>query len=441
MKVFIIMFLAFLLMLTTAVSAENTGDELERDIERYQDEQYQTEQEAESTEEELRELEEEMAGVEDEIRDIDDDMIHTGHEIQEQESDIEATTNSADELRSDILQLEDTIENRDEQLRERVRSMHQSGGVNYIEVILGAKSFGDLIERLSILHNIAEQDRRVIDAHIEDMDSLEDHRAALENQLAELEKQKEELEVLQADLERQTEEKQVLLEELNEQGYMLEENLLSLEEERELLAAQEDAARQELTDWEEEQERLEEERRLEEQRRQEEQERRAREAAEEAERVEEAAEAEAAGAADVSETTAGPVLHRPADGRVTSDFNPERVHPIHGDVRPHRGIDYGRDGGLNIYAAESGTVISASRMSGFGNTVLISHRIGGQEYTTLYAHLASMDVSAGDRVERGEVIAEMGTTGVSTGVHLHFEVHPGGYSGGSSAVNPNPYLP
>lgn len=145
-------------------------------------------------------------------------------------------------------------------------------------------------------------------------------------------------------------------------------------------------------------------------------------------------------APDVSEPAGSVIFHRPADGRITSPFNPSRVHPITGEVRAHNGTDFGRDGGTNIYAAESGTVTASEWRNGLGNAILLAHTIEGKTYATLYGHLASMHVKEGDYVERGEIIAVMGTTGLSTGVHLHFEVHPGGYRGGETAVDPEKYL-
>jgi len=130
---------------------------------------------------------------------------------------------------------------------------------------------------------------------------------------------------------------------------------------------------------------------------------------------------------------------RPTSGPTTSPFDPNRVHPIHGDVRPHNGIDFGQAGEADkvIRAAADGVVAYTGTMSGYGNTVMVTHNINGQEYTTLYAHLDSFKVSNGETVSQGDQIAVMGNTGGSTGVHLHFEIHPGGYK---NPVDPAGYL-
>lgn len=116
---------------------------------------------------------------------------------------------------------------------------------------------------------------------------------------------------------------------------------------------------------------------------------------------------------------------RPSQGRVTSPFG-MRTHPVtHKPTTMHWGVDYGKDAGTRIVAAASGKVTYAKSTNGYGNTVMIVHTIGGKTYETVYAHLASIGVKVGQSIKQGDVIGVMGTTGTSTGVHLHFEVHVG----------------
>lgn len=112
----------------------------------------------------------------------------------------------------------------------------------------------------------------------------------------------------------------------------------------------------------------------------------------------------------------------PANGPKTSDYG-WRTHPIFGTRRFHAGIDIGAGSGVPIVAADSGVVVSAGTQGGYGNTVVLDH---GGGLATLYAHQSSMAVSAGQRVARGEVIGFVGSTGYSTGPHLHFEVRVNG---------------
>lgn len=122
----------------------------------------------------------------------------------------------------------------------------------------------------------------------------------------------------------------------------------------------------------------------------------------------------------------------PADGEKTSGFGP-RVHPIFGTVRQHNGIDLGGDTGDRVRAARSGEVILAGQRGGFGNTIVIYHGLG---YSTLYAHLSRIEVSEGQNVQSGDRIGAIGSTGWSTGPHLHFELRIDG-----KAVDPTPFLP
>lgn len=120
-------------------------------------------------------------------------------------------------------------------------------------------------------------------------------------------------------------------------------------------------------------------------------------------------------------------LMRPVAGPITSGFG-MRFHPILHRMRMHAGIDFGAPRGTPIHAAAAGVVINAQYMRGFGNVVIIDH---GGGIATVYGHCMRLFVSAGQRVARGDHIADVGSTGLATGPHLHFEVHVHG-----KAVNP-----
>ena len=100
-------------------------------------------------------------------------------------------------------------------------------------------------------------------------------------------------------------------------------------------------------------------------------------------------------------------------------FNMRRLHPVYKVVRPHRGIDLGADRGSPVYSTADGVIKSVKRISGYGMQVLIDHGYG---YQTRYAHLSKYHVAEGQQIKRGELIGEVGNTGVSTGPHLHYEV-------------------
>jgi murein DD-endopeptidase MepM/ murein hydrolase activator NlpD len=123
---------------------------------------------------------------------------------------------------------------------------------------------------------------------------------------------------------------------------------------------------------------------------------------------------------------------RPAGGPVTSEYG-MRVNPVTGAYRLHAGIDLGAPGGSPIYAARGGTVISAGWNDGYGNYTIIDH---GNGIRTAYAHQSRMAVHAGQAVAQGQVIGNVGTTGNSTGNHLHFE-----YMKNGQRLNPRQIIP
>ncbi|GAA3327723.1 hypothetical protein GCM10020331_068810 [Ectobacillus funiculus] len=125
---------------------------------------------------------------------------------------------------------------------------------------------------------------------------------------------------------------------------------------------------------------------------------------------------------------------KPAAGAFTSGFGGRWG-------KLHAGVDIAASGTVPVVAAADGVVIRAYASSSYGNVVFISHRINGQTYTTVYAHLSSYSVGTGQTVKQGQQIGIMGNTGDSQGQHLHFELHVGEWNlAKSNAVNPVPYL-
>jgi murein DD-endopeptidase MepM/ murein hydrolase activator NlpD len=210
---------------------------------------------------------------------------------------------------------------------------------------------------------------------------------------AEGERHKRQLVLAELDADRATHLQMVA--QLEEEGRQLEEELRRL--------AEEERRRQE-----------EEERRLAEERRQEEQ--RQRQLASRS-----SSGGGGGGPASAAASSTGR-MQRPGGGRVTSSYG-WRTHPIFGTRRFHAGVDFGGGYGAPILAADGGVVVSASSRGGYGLAVVIDH---GRGLTTLYAHQSRFAVSTGQRVSRGQVVGYVGSTGFSTGPHLHFEVRVGG---------------
>jgi murein DD-endopeptidase MepM/ murein hydrolase activator NlpD len=124
-------------------------------------------------------------------------------------------------------------------------------------------------------------------------------------------------------------------------------------------------------------------------------------------------------------------LQYPTYGEVSSPYG-WRVHPILGYEKFHTGIDFAAETGTPIYAADTGTVIVAEWYGGYGYAVIVAH---GNQLSTLYGHCSELFVTVGQAVQKGQVIAAVGSTGFSTGPHLHFELRLNG-----EPIDPTPYL-
>ncbi|NEU30215.1 peptidoglycan DD-metalloendopeptidase family protein [bacterium LRH843] len=391
------------------------NSEIKNKITEVQRERDQKQDEAKKTEEEIKKVAEEIKSINEEIQKIDHEVATTSQNIRTKRVEIEEVRAHIETLRAEIVELEERIAERDSLLKERARTMYQTGGgsINYLEVILGAKSFGDFLDRVSALSVIAQQDRNIIEAHIADQVQLEETKAEVEGKLQALENHLAELETLMADLEAKRAQKDDLMNRLEEKEGTLNDDLVSLEQADEILRSQESALKKELAEYER------------------------REAARRAQSV------SRSGSQTLHSTPAvtGAGFMRPATGSVTSTFGPRASF----GGKMHYGIDIGkngRSGDVPIVSVQDGTVVSARYMNGYGNTVIIAHYVDGKLITTLYGHLESYNVSSGERVSKGQSIGTMGNTGASYGAHLHFEVHEGGWNGAkSNAVNPLSYIP
>jgi murein DD-endopeptidase MepM/ murein hydrolase activator NlpD len=125
----------------------------------------------------------------------------------------------------------------------------------------------------------------------------------------------------------------------------------------------------------------------------------------------------------------------PVNARLNSNFG-WRVHPIYGTRKLHAGVDFPVACGVPVGAAHSGRVIARTYNSGSGNKIILSHGVmNGRLVTTSYHHLQGFAKPVGAQVSAGDTVGYVGTTGSSTGCHLHFETHEDG-----NAVNPNKYL-
>jgi peptidoglycan hydrolase CwlO-like protein len=399
------------------------NSELQNKISDVEKERSETQAEKQETEAELKKLEQEKKALTDEIQRIDNQVADTNQKIREKRAEIEEVKEAIEQLQEEIKVIEERIAERDELLKDRARTMYQSGGsVNYLEVILGAKTFSDFLDRVSALSVIAQQDRNILDAHIADHLELEEAKAQVEVELEKLEGHLEELETLMADLEEQRKQKDSIMKELEQKEGDLHTDLGELEDADEILRAQEAALKKELA--------AEEERKRQEK---------------EVQTTASRGNTNSSGGNTSQVHNTPPVTNsgfmRPTTGSITSTFGPRAFSG--GNM--HYGIDIGkngRSGDVPIVAVQDGTVVRAYYSSSYGNTVMIAHQVNGKPVTTLYAHMENLEVSTGQSVSKGQRLGLMGNTGQSFGAHLHFEVHEGGWNGAkSNAVDPLRYIP
>ena len=455
------------ILLTTTISVGSTVSaesiqEMEKKIKQHESEKSTITKEKNNLEGDKKDTESKISknineqnSVEQEIVGIEEELRNTQNEIATKESEIKSTNEEIEELnlrieklKEEIEILEDKIAKRDELLKDRLRSIQKSGGkMSYVEVVFGAKSFADFISRTTAVTTIMDQDKTIMQEQAADKKLLQENKKEVEDKKTiilakkeELEGQKKDLVALKGQLDNQKSERKTLIAKLEKEHDELEEIKLTIQEEQEILAAEEKAqaqaialAKQKIGELEqlakEEAERK---------RKEEEQAREERSRAEQ----EEKSNNETVTAPTIvtpSEPVGGGgsgIFINPASGPLTSGYG-MRVHPIFNYPKLHAGVDFAVGTGTTLVAPADGVVSTASSMGGFGNVIMISHYIDGKSYTTVSAHLSSINVSPGQVVSKGQAIGATGNTGNSTGPHLHFEVHLGGYG---NPVNPMPYL-
>ena len=286
-----------------------------------------------------------------------------------------------------------------ERYRTRVRAMEENGNFGFLALVLNAGSLGELLTAMDDIGEIMESDRRLEDEYIAAREHTEEVKA-------EYEAYKEELEAKQATLRAEQVELQRQIDEATELITKLAEDIEGNAEELAKLQAAQDEAQKEIDQKVAE---------LERQRAEEEERRRQEQAAN-------------GGGSGGGSSGGGTVTGTgsftwpcPSCTYITSRVG-YRWHPVSGQWKYHSGLDIGAAYGASIVAADGGTVTIAGVNGGYGNCVMIDH---GNGYYTLYGHMSSIAVSVGQSVSKGATIGYVGSTGVSTGPHLHFEIRQG----------------
>ena len=309
-----------------------------------------------------------------------------------------------------------------EKNKERIRAMEEEGKISYWSVIFKAKSFTDLMDRLNMMEEINRADKRRMNELSEAAQAVNEARAALETEKAALEESRVALQESEAVLAEKRAEADAILAELNADKRALDQMEADYEAEEAKLSAQIAADEVEYTKARKAEE--------EERKRREEEERKKQEEANKKpvdSGSNDGGSGNSGGGSSNSEGWGRPCTWR----KLTSPYG-YRIHPTLGYRKFHNGVDLANSQGTPIYATRSGKVTVATYGSTYGYYVTINH---GDGYSSLYAHMTHYVVSKGDTVKKGQLIGYMGSTGRSTGPHLHFSIF---YNG--SSVNPMNYI-
>lgn len=319
------------------------------------------------------------------IQELDDQITEYQNQYNELQNQINSLEQQIETTNNNLANLENEYNKKEKLLKTRIVALYEDGDSTYLDVLLDSKNLIDFISRYFMLEQIIEFDTDLLNE--------------LESQSQEIEKQKAEQETQETDL-RVAKAKAGQMQILMENNKMVQENYMS-----------------KLTD---------EEKKLQEQIEQ--------FKAEQAEIERQIQAAYNYGTGLAIQFTGGVMIWPIAkEGTyITSPYG-NRLHPIQGVYKYHDGIDIGNAGfGAPVVAAADGIVVYAAQMSGYGNCVMIYH---GDGLITLYGHGQEIKTSVGTPVKQGDVIMLVGSTGNSTGPHLHFEVRKDG-----EVVDPIPYL-
>lgn len=389
----------------------------------------------------ISDAQKEKSELEDQLGDVEDTISSLKSKSQDTEQYMEQLDKKLSEITLQLVDLEDQVEAKqaeldenqkaleeakqtsDEQydsMKKRIKFLYENGNEAYLEMILEAKSFADLVNKADFVKQMSEYDRNMLTEYQQTQQTIADKQVQIEKEYKQIEQlqaqtqeQKESVEAISAEKEKEYQAYQSQIKESETLAAQVEEEI----EAQETIIANLEAAAA-----------------------------RKRKAEEEAKAKAKAAAAAAAASSkssasqstDTTDTSAsssvsasGFVWPCPSSTRVTSEYG-YRIHPLTGTKKMHNGIDIGASTGTPIVAAASGTVAAASYNSSMGNYVMIDH---GDSLYTVYMHCSAFNVSAGDTVSAGSTIAFVGSTGNSTGPHLHFSVRLNG-----SYVNPWNYV-
>lgn len=316
---------------------------------------------------EIDELENQKDSVMAEKQALDQEVTALEGEIDDINVKIDEVQEQIDAVTDELEVAAENLDKQYEAYKTRVRVMYENSSIGYLEILLSADSIGDFFARLEIVTQISEYDSQLTAKLKEEKQLIQDKKDELDALQQEQVDSKTSLEGKKSSLDAKMAQRDALIQEIEGSVSTLEAQLKEIE-------AEEAAVRAQIA-------------RL--------------------------------SSGGTTTYTGGAMLWPTPSCKIITSYYGWRLHPVLGYEKLHTGIDIGAGYGATIIAAESGTVITATYNSAYGNYVVIDH---GGGVCTLYAHQSSMAVSVGQYVYAGDTIGYVGSTGYSTGPHLHFEV-------------------
>lgn len=392
----------------TAFAAPESADSLDDAINKgtdalsdAQDEKKQLQSNLSAAQAMKKELENAKTALTGDVVELDSQMSEVSNDLLEVQNLLDTKEAELDKTTKELAQAKIDVEKQYEDMKLRIKFMYENGTMSYIQILLSSGSFSELLNKAEYIEQVSEYDRNMLQTYQDNRDKI----TRLEKDLKD---QKEVLEQVKGDVEaKQTEMAGLISDKQSEiEGY--ENDIQNKEEaikEYEAMIAEQDSTIKALE---------------------------ASVAAAKAKRVQMTVSDNSTNAADQPRYGGGAfVWPAPSYTRISDDYG-YRTHPILGIQQFHSGVDMAAPSGSSILAAADGTVVAATYNATMGNYVMIDH---GNGLYTIYMHASALYVSSGQSVSAGSTIAAVGSTGRSTGAHLHFSVRQNG-----SYVSPWNYL-
>lgn len=361
---------ALFLGLMSSLLSVNASD-LDSELNSLKGELSSIEKEKEAINQTIKNINKDISSTQEAKANIDREIDVLSREIDVQEKLVSALNKDINVKSSELKIATDKLDEQYDKYKLRVRAMYENGETSYLDVVLGSENFVDMISRVEIISQIVDYDKKLVTEFNETKTNIQNTKTALENSKAEEVAIKSKLSEKKSSLNAKSNKSQALLSNLNS-----------------------DKAKSK-AEWEK------------------------------ADKLELKLQAEIQEiarklAANSNGSYVGGEFLWPTPGynKITSNFG-YRKHPILGYNKLHSGMDIGAASGSKILAVNSGTVVKSTFNDSYGNYVMVDH---GGGIVTLYAHMSSRNVKTGDVVARGQQIGKVGSTGWSTGPHLHIEV-------------------